>query len=348
METSRAEEGNAGGDSDLLRDTQPNRIDIYFYGQGGEYFRIWMVNFALTLLTFGIYSAWAKVRTKKYFYGNTEMAGSQFEYLADPITILKSRLVVIALLIIYYLLDYFYASGLFLTIMPTVLFVIAIPFVILRALRFNALMSSWRGIRFGHDGTPANAVAVFLLWPLWGMITLGLGMPYAWYQQNHFLIDNYRFGTSTATSLTTAGDCYAKAWILIGLGFSAGVASWILTTDDGMQNVVIYFLMGLGLYTTYRALSFNLIYHNIRIANNTLYSRVTPWGWFKIALGNIVMMLVTLGLFYPWARVRLTHYLLSNLWVEAQDLDSFVAHEKNSESAMGEEIGEAFDVSSGL
>ena len=33
-----------------------------FTGIGWEYFRIWVVNMLLTLLTLGIYSAWAKVR----------------------------------------------------------------------------------------------------------------------------------------------------------------------------------------------------------------------------------------------------------------------------------------------
>lgn len=35
-----------------------------FTGSAGEYFRIWIVNIALSIVTLGIYSAWAKVRTK--------------------------------------------------------------------------------------------------------------------------------------------------------------------------------------------------------------------------------------------------------------------------------------------
>jgi len=40
---------------------------FYFTGKGGEYFRIWIVNICLTILTLGIYSAWATVRTRRYF-----------------------------------------------------------------------------------------------------------------------------------------------------------------------------------------------------------------------------------------------------------------------------------------
>ena len=35
---------------------------LRFTGSGGEYFRIWAVNRTLTVLTLGLYSAWAKVR----------------------------------------------------------------------------------------------------------------------------------------------------------------------------------------------------------------------------------------------------------------------------------------------
>ena len=65
-------------------------VRFHFHGQGSEFFRIWIVNLVLTILTLGIYSAWAKVRTKRYFYGNTELAGDRFDYLASPIAILKS------------------------------------------------------------------------------------------------------------------------------------------------------------------------------------------------------------------------------------------------------------------
>ncbi|NIR61944.1 MAG: DUF898 domain-containing protein, partial [Gammaproteobacteria bacterium] len=69
-----------------------------FTGSGAEYFRIWIVNILLTIVTLGIYSAWAKVRTKRYFYGNTRLMGSGFEFHARPVTILKGRLVAVAAL----------------------------------------------------------------------------------------------------------------------------------------------------------------------------------------------------------------------------------------------------------
>src|SRR5690349_15587002 len=72
-----------------------------FRGRAGEYFGIWIVNLFLTIVTLGIYSAWAKVRKKRYFYGNTWLAGSNFEYHGRPLAILKGRLIAFAAFIAY-------------------------------------------------------------------------------------------------------------------------------------------------------------------------------------------------------------------------------------------------------
>src|SRR5690348_8005620 len=72
-----------------------------FTGRGGEYFRIWIVNLALTIITLGIYSAWAKVRRLQYFYRNTTLYGSSFDYHGDPIAILKGRIIGVGLLVLY-------------------------------------------------------------------------------------------------------------------------------------------------------------------------------------------------------------------------------------------------------
>jgi uncharacterized membrane protein YjgN (DUF898 family) len=51
----------------------------------GEYFGIWIVNLLLSLVTLGIYTAWAKVRRLRYFYGNMR------RWTATPSTITQGR-----------------------------------------------------------------------------------------------------------------------------------------------------------------------------------------------------------------------------------------------------------------
>ena len=76
-------------------------FDIQFEGKASEFFNIWIVNVLLTIVTLGIYSAWAKVRTNQYFYGSTYLDGSSFQYTADPIKILKGRLLVVFFILAY-------------------------------------------------------------------------------------------------------------------------------------------------------------------------------------------------------------------------------------------------------
>src|SRR6267378_4160908 len=77
------------------------RHAVEFSASAGEYFRIWIVNLALSIVTLGIYSAWAKVRKKRYFYGNTLLNGDPFEYLGKPIPILIGRIIALILFAAY-------------------------------------------------------------------------------------------------------------------------------------------------------------------------------------------------------------------------------------------------------
>ena len=66
-----------------------------FRGNTGEFFKIWTVNMLLTIVTLGVFSAWAKVRTKRYFNGNTFLDGGNFDYHASPWAILLARILVL-------------------------------------------------------------------------------------------------------------------------------------------------------------------------------------------------------------------------------------------------------------
>jgi hypothetical protein len=72
------------GLGDGVRASGEQRYQAEFTGTAGEYFRIWIVNLALTILTLGIYSAWAKVRKRRYFYAHTRIAGRKLRIPRPP------------------------------------------------------------------------------------------------------------------------------------------------------------------------------------------------------------------------------------------------------------------------
>ena len=143
----------------MLQDKMLKPIGFEFHGKAGEYFRIWIVNILLTIVTLGIYSAWAKVRNKQYFYGNALLDGSPFEYSASPIAILKGRLVVAVILIAYSVIIRIFPSsdGIFF-----ILFLIVLPWLVMRSYMFNARYSNYRNLNFAFQKNLSGAVKVFL------------------------------------------------------------------------------------------------------------------------------------------------------------------------------------------
>lgn len=147
-----------------------NKKSFSFTGSGDEYFKIWIVNILLTIVTLGIYSAWATVRTKRYFYGNTHLDDNNFEYHAKPMQILIGRVLAIVLLIAYVFLS---------EVSPMVgmLFIGAItlvmPWVVMRSLKFNARMTSYRNVRFSFEGLTSDAYKIFLLIPFFPALVGG-------------------------------------------------------------------------------------------------------------------------------------------------------------------------------
>ena len=70
----------------------------------------WIVNVILSIVTLGIYSAWAKVRRETYFKNNTKIADNNFGYHTGG-QILKGRLIAFAVIVVFNILSHFYQCG---------------------------------------------------------------------------------------------------------------------------------------------------------------------------------------------------------------------------------------------
>jgi hypothetical protein len=167
-------------------------MPIRFTGSGSEYFRIWIVNLFLTVLTLGIYSAWAKVRRLKYFYGNTLVADSPLDYHGTPKAILQGRVVAFLLLTAWNAVERFGSPAMFFGMLAVALAVL--PWLLVRSLRFQFANTSYRGVRFGFSGKLQDAYLVFLLWPLLSIPTLSALVPFAHQRLRQFIQGGVRYG----------------------------------------------------------------------------------------------------------------------------------------------------------
>src|SRR5688572_9363395 len=164
-----------------------------FTGSAAEYFRIWIVNLFFTLITFGVYSAWAKVRKKRYFYGNTRFDGDTFDYFASPKAILKGRIVAVVVVVVYALAGELYPPSRYAF---WALAAVVLPWLIVRALGFNAANSAYRGLRFVFSGRPREALNVFLGMLVLVVLTAGLAYPWFMARFKTFIVTHHAFGTT--------------------------------------------------------------------------------------------------------------------------------------------------------
>lgn len=161
----------------------PRHEPVSFSGQAGEFFGIWFVNNLLTWMTLGIYSAWAKVRTLRYFYGNTEVAGGAFHFTARPWQILKSRLIAFGLLVVFVIAENYPADwALFVYVGFIAVYLALAPILTVLVMSFQLRHSTWRGISFRFNKDYRGAYRVYLP-PLVMLLLLAGSIALPFYEQ---------------------------------------------------------------------------------------------------------------------------------------------------------------------
>jgi uncharacterized membrane protein YjgN (DUF898 family) len=330
-----------------------------FRGSGSEYFRIWIVNLLLSIITLGIYSAWAAIRRRRYFLGNTYLDGHSFDYHAAPMPILIGRLIVVAVFIAYNALIYISPV---LQLVGLVLFFV-FPWLINAGLRFNAAMTSYRTVRFGFGGTYWGALVAYGLLPLVGIVSLGLLLPFASHAQQRYLADNTRWGNGAFAFEGGVGGFYGNMFASILFALVAMIAlmmvsiplseliSHLVNTDWLPEDIPedqrpLIVAMVFGVYFTFipMMIVFSMFYQagvrNLGFSGttfdkrHTLISAVSRLAYVGILFSNLLLTVLTLGLFRPWASVRTWSYLCRKTGIHARgQLDTIMESGQRTGSA---------------
>jgi len=353
---------------------------VRFTGSARDYFRVWIVNLFLTIVTLGLYSPWAKVRKKRYLYGHTWVAGSNFDYHGDPVAILRGRLLAFAAFVAYSVGGQFSpraAAIILLVLLP------AIPWLILRSFAFNAANSSWRNLRFGYEGRYGDALKAILPFVPIPLLTVlhplqpdgipdGLDIAVAATPPLLFMLF-YPYMRARLVRLrlngTSLGDgrfeCAIRARsfyrvYLIASLMATGVA--FVLGIVGALVAAVGFSIGRGMEFTFVAMGIAYMgigvmvmsYTQSRIGNLTFDSTTLAGGVrFRgnlalrklgaIYFTNLLAILLTCGLAVPWAVIRTLRYRAECVSIEAEaGLDHFHALASDRVTAAGEEMGDMF------
>ena len=333
-----------------------------FRGNAGEFFRIWIVNLCLSVVTLGIYAPWAKVRTLRYFAGNLVVSGSHFDYDADPKRILVGRLMVAAAVGLYSLANWLYPPlGAAMAVVGFLLF----PAAVVRSTAFHHRHTLFRGIRFHFHASYGEAFKVLVLGPLFGMLTLGAALPWWYARRQAFVVENSRYGTSKFEFNGAAGPYYGVFGRMMGVWLAGaaivGAVFFLFgrhTSEDPMIEAAkmvglvlpLVFAGGLA-YGVAQAGFTNLMYRNSRIGDLSFRSELKPGPLAWIYISSGIDVVLSLGLLTPWAQVRLAQYRASALTlVTASGLDAFVQGSEPEEGAgaLASEAADLFDFDLGL
>ena len=331
-----------------------------FTGTAAEYFRIWIVNLFFTLITLGIYSAWAKVRKKRYFYGSTRLDGDTFDYFASPKTILKGRIVAFVVFVIYAFASELYpASG----YAMWGVFLLGLPWLVMRSLMFNARNSAYRGLRFDFAAASREAVRVYIGMPLVVGLTLGLAFPWFMARQKAFVLSHHALGTTRFGCDVSAREFFGiyilGGIILFALSVPAIGLIWFAAASEAVPEayswiafmipMVLVYAAYAVVYAFIQARTTNLLWNGAHGPGIRFSSTLGAPKLARLYIGNVIAIAATAGLLIPWAVVRTLRYRLENLAMHVRDE---APHEANPTlervGATGQELGDIFNLDLGL
>lgn len=183
---------------DVPTPTNTGRVTFKFTGDGLEMALLMLKNLFFTIITLGIYRAWATTNVRRYVWGHTTFLDDRANYTGTGEELFKGWIKLIGLLIgmavIVRILEYFIPfAGLAMIAVYAVIFGLATY----SGLRYRLSRTQWRQVRFGAEKNKELTQQFLKLyiagWVL-SIITLGIYVPWFKNDTRQFLTKRSRLG----------------------------------------------------------------------------------------------------------------------------------------------------------
>ncbi len=298
---------------------------LSFHGDGTTFFVMSLVNLLLSSITLSIYSFWAIAKNKAYIYQNTEFAGSRFAFHGTGEEMFKGAIKAIGLLlgvgVVVFALAY-YVSPVSVLLFYIFLFLVA-PYAIHGSLKYNLSKTSWRGIHMGYRGDLQEFTKLFYVEMLLTIITFGIYGSWASVKLQKYIMGNVRIG-NVGFAFKGEGDKYFML-NLVGILLSA-------------VTFGIY-------YPKYYSKNFNYLIDNTKIIQdgNELHLKGTTTGTkvFMNFLLNVLLIVFTLGIAFPWVVLKEIKFVYENVEIDGDlNVDNIVQTEENYNNSTGDGLSQ--------
>ncbi len=355
-----------------------------YHGDGGDLFKIFIINYVLSIITLGFYRFWGKTRIRRYVWSNVEIFNDRLEYTGTPKELLIGFMVVLFLI----LFPIFILPEIILTVTESenvelqaaiggaqaLLIYFLIPVALYRARRYRLSRTQWRGIRGGQTGKAwIYGVSTLFLYAL-APFTMFLMLPHFRRKLSEYRIGHTWFGAAKLDFAPRTGPLfyafvgavllYVAVVVILVLFLALMIAllpntSW--TTDKTFEDLlrtnftdivavymVVFAIIALALstapYNWYRAREWRYFATCINFKELRFRFDISPWGYMFFATGNNLLVLFTLGLATPYVYTRYIRYFEARLVYQGDAESQIIAQSTEEGPDRGEGLMDVFDV----
>ena len=219
-------------------------------------------------------------------------------------------------------------------IIAAIAFLFIMPWLLIMSVRFNLRMTSYRNVRFGFQGGYGDAMINFMLLPFLSMFTLYLALPWVLKRLDQYVFGHISYGGKTFVVNTSTSSYYRAALMallvcvgLVGLAIVIAVALQFNAQDSDLKAAPWLFaplmLAYLALLTltgaVYQAIIRNHLFNTTTLPELASFKSDVPvLKLFLVSLTNLLLIAVSLGLAYPFAKIRISRLLAEHTEVTVQ------------------------------
>jgi uncharacterized membrane protein YjgN (DUF898 family) len=302
---------------------------LAFYGNGGDYFRIQVINTILTILTLGLYYPWAKARKLKYLYSKSTFEETPFVFSGTGKEMFRGFIIAILILtvlycgLLYLVFNEYESLGILLFYGGIL---VLIPFSLHGSYRYRMAKTSWKGIRFGYSGNRNELIGIFFKGLLLTILTLGIYS--SWFTMNlrRYLLSNIKAGNAKFVYNAAGGDYFwmnLKGYFLTIITLGVYMFWW-------QKDIFNFFVNNLQIHQEDDAVFFN--------------SKATGPGFAKLMIVNLLIFIFTLGLGYAWIVTRSLNFIMNNIEAEGYySFDSLKQSQGDYSDATGDDMADILD-----
>ncbi len=354
-----------------MEPTKPGESAFEFHGSWREYAPIAFTNLLLTIVTLGIYRFWATARSRRYLWSRSRFIDARLEWTGTGFELFVGALLVLLLFGGPYLILTFVAQALVLrgyATLGTMLGLLAIFAIFylygvarFRALRYRLGRTYWHGIRGGSD-SQGFRYGLSAMWKtVVGYVPAGLLIPWSmtslWNERwdaMSFGSNRFRANADFSALMLRFVLCYILPFVVLIAIVIAGVAvsmSRGSPPPGGAAMVAVIVLVIIGFYLVWGLAFLGFYAKYFRVAVGALHLDTLDFGfgartadWFKLILGDIGLVVVTLGIGLIFLDYRHWKFFMTHMEAFGEiDLDT-LTQSTTARSQHGEGLLDAFDV----